>query len=87
MISDDCIGRNSEIYNHDELKATVLEGVQIVKDSKSDSAIIGHLYEKFGDSNQIWDCLDGIFACVLYDEQKDTFIAARQSHSNSYRTN
>lgn len=37
--------RNSEIYNHEELKQHYLKGVQIVKNSKSDSAIIGHLYE------------------------------------------
>ena len=48
-----------------------------MKDSKSDSAIIGHLYEKLGDSNELWQCLDGIFACVVYDEKKGTFMAAR----------
>ena len=37
--------RNSEIYNHVELKEKYLKGVKIVKDSKSDSAIIGHMYE------------------------------------------
>ena len=37
--------RNSEIYNHDEVKAKYLKGVKMVKGSKSDSAIIGHLYE------------------------------------------
>ena len=54
-----------------------LKGVSIVKDSKSDSAIIGHLYEKLGDSDELWNMLDGIFACVLYDETKGTFMAAR----------
>ena len=37
--------RNSEIYNHEELKQRYLKGVNIVKNSKSDSAIIGHMYE------------------------------------------
>ena len=37
--------RNSEIYNHVELKERYLKGVRLVKDSKSDSAIIGHMYE------------------------------------------
>lgn len=69
--------RNSEIYNHEKLKATILKGMDIVKNSKSDSAIIGHLYEKLGDSDELWNCLDGIFACVLYDEKKGTFMAAR----------
>lgn len=69
--------RNSEIYNHDQIKATTLKGVPIVKSSKSDSAIIGHLYEKIGDTDELWNMLDGIFACVLYDERQGTFIAAR----------
>ena len=39
--------RNSEIYNHEQIKESgALKGVRIVKDSKSDSAIVGHLYEK-----------------------------------------
>ena len=37
--------RNSEIYNHEELKQRYLKGVDIVKNSKSDSAIVGHMYE------------------------------------------
>ena len=46
------ICRNSEIYNHVELKERYLKGVHIVKDSKSDSAIIGHLYEvRYNTSN------------------------------------
>ena len=145
--------RNSEIYNHEAIKATgALQGVRIVKDSKSDSAIIGHLYEKLvrltlmemhacvvpllvaepaaaaaalqgmhqlasppallllmacrtatalpsgpvscppswpcsgrlpgraavqGDSNELWGMLDGVFACVLFDEASGEFTAAR----------
>ncbi|EIE27700.1 glutamine-hydrolyzing asparagine synthase [Coccomyxa subellipsoidea C-169] len=68
---------NSEIYNHDELKQKYLKGVKIVKDSKSDSAIIGHMYEKLGDSDELWNSLDGIFACVLVDEATGDFVAAR----------
>ncbi len=45
--------RNSEIYNHDELKQKYLKGVKIVKDSKSDSAIIGHMYEVRGNSQLV----------------------------------
>ena len=37
--------RNSEIYNHEELKQRYLKGIDIVKNSKSDSAIVGHMYE------------------------------------------
>ncbi|KAK9789946.1 hypothetical protein WJX73_008349 [Symbiochloris irregularis] len=69
---------NSEIYNHEEMKQDgILKGIDIVKHSKSDSAIIGHLYEQLGDSDELWNSLDGIFACVLIDEEKGTFCAAR----------
>jgi asparagine synthase (glutamine-hydrolysing) len=70
---------NSEIYNHDAIKATTLKGVRIVKDSKSDSAIIGHLIRTLGDVNAVWDGLDGIFACVVVDEAAGTFTAARDA--------
>ena len=70
---------NSEIYNHDTIKATTLKGVLIVKDSKSDSAIIGHLIQTLGDVNAVWDGLDGIFACVYVDEAAGTFTAARDA--------
>ena len=73
----DSLCRNSEIYNHEHIKATALKGVKVVKDSKSDSAIIGHLYEKLGDSDELWNMLDGIFACVLYDEKTGFFMAGR----------
>ena len=54
-----------------------MKGVNIVKDSKSDSAIIGHLYEQLGDSDELWNSLDGIFACVLLDQATGEFCAAR----------
>ena len=68
---------NSEIYNHVELKEKYLKGVRIVNDSKSDSAIIGHLFQALGDVDEVWDCLDGIFACVVIDEATREFVAAR----------
>lgn len=72
-----CDNRNSEIYNHKAIKAKQLAGVKIVKGSKSDSAIIGHLYQVLGDTNDLWNVLDGIFACVLFDEASGTYVAAR----------
>ena len=72
--------RNSEIYNHEEIKETgALKGVRITKDSKSDSALIGHLYQKLGDGPELWNMLDGVFACVLYDEATNEYIAARSA--------
>ena len=55
----------------------MLKGVRITKDSKSDSALIGHLYQKLGDGPELWNSLDGVFACVLYDEANNEFCAAR----------
>ena len=69
--------RNSEIYNHEAIKADQLAGVPIVKNSKSDSAIIGHMYEKMGGGPELWNALDGIFACVLLDEATGDFTVAR----------
>ena len=68
---------NSEIYNHVALKDKYLTGVKIVNDSTSDSAIIGHLFQALGDVDEVWDCLDGIFACVVIDEATREFVAAR----------
>eukprot|EP00891_Asterochloris_glomerata_P008873 jgi/Astpho2/8873/Aster-05503 len=68
---------NSEVYNHEELHRDHLPGVQMVKNSKSDSAKIGHLYQKLGDSDELWSCLDGIFACVIVDARTGAITAAR----------
>ena len=35
------------------------------------------IVQKLGDTNEIWNALDGIFACVIVDEAKGEFIAAR----------
>lgn len=73
FICDVC--RNSEIYNHEEIRNKQLAGVQ--NPSKSDSSIVGYLYQKYGDTNELWNSLDGIFACVIWDERTGTFCAAR----------
>ena len=33
--------------------------------------------QKLGDTNEIWNALDGIFACVVVDEATGEFLAAR----------
>lgn len=63
---------NGEIYNHQELRDTVLKDVKI--SSKSDSAVIVHLYEKFG--KDMMPHLDGDFAFVVVEEDGN-FIAGR----------
>jgi len=67
---------NSEVYNHEHLKAKFLEGVQIP--TKSDSAVPGYLYAKYGEiSNEMLNNFDGMYTCVLYDEAKKEFVAFR----------
>lgn len=35
------------------------------------------LRRRYGDSNELWNSLDGIFACVIWDERTGQFCAAR----------
>jgi asparagine synthase (glutamine-hydrolysing) len=62
---------NGEIYNHQELRDTILK--DHVFRSKSDSEVIVHLYEKF--KYDFLHLLDGDFAFVVVDG--DDFIAGR----------
>jgi len=67
---------NSEIYNHEELRQTVLSDVDLSWTS-CDSAVVGYLYQKFGPSHKVVDVLDGIFCGVVYDEITGEFFAFR----------
>lgn len=62
---------NGEIYNHQELRDTILK--QHTFHTKSDSEVIVHLYEEFG--YDFCNQLDGDFAFVVIDG--DDFIAGR----------
>ncbi|MGL2967497.1 asparagine synthase B [Flavobacterium sp. XGLA_31] len=62
---------NGEIYNHQELRDTILKDHTFR--SKSDSEVIVHLYEKFG--YDFVHMLDGDFAFVVVDG--DDYIAGR----------
>lgn len=62
---------NGEIYNHQQLRDTVLQHHAFR--TTSDSEVIVHLYEEFG--YDFCDKLDGIFAFVVIDG--DDFIAGR----------
>ena len=62
---------NGEIYNHQELRDTVLK--EHTFRTKSDSEVIVHLYEKYG--YDFLNKLDGVFAFVVIDG--DDFIAGR----------
>lgn len=63
---------NGEIYNHKELSQEFDFNCQ----SKSDCEVILHLYKKIGFKQAI-EKLDGVFACVLVDLNKNKIYAAR----------
>lgn len=70
------VHRNSEIYNHEHLKATYLPGVAIP--TTSDSAVPGYLWNKYGGiSNELLNSFDGMYTCVLYDEATKEYMAFR----------
>ena len=63
---------NGEIYNYSKLK---LEN-KIITHSTSDCEIIVHLYKKYGFEKTI-NMLDGVFAILLLDLNKDIVYCAR----------
>jgi asparagine synthase (glutamine-hydrolysing) len=64
---------NGEIYNFAELKAKY--GFQF--ESGSDCEILLHLYEKFGNVADFIDELDGVFAFIIHDTEKQLTYGAR----------
>lgn len=65
---------NGEIYNFQE-KRTMLEEEGYTFASHSDTEVILALYDKYGE--KCLDHLRGMFAFVIYDEQKQTLFCAR----------
>jgi asparagine synthase (glutamine-hydrolysing) len=64
---------NGEIYNHKDLETKLARPYEFA--TKSDCEIILPLYQQEG-VNFI-DKLEGMFAFVLYDEEKNTYLIAR----------
>ena len=64
---------NGEIYNYQALR----EDLEQTKDfrTRSDIEVIAHLYEDLGEA--CVELLDGMFAFLLYDSRRKTFLAAR----------
>ena len=65
---------NGELYGFEFLKA-YLKSLGESFESESDCEILLPLYEKLGTA--VFSFLDAEFACVIYDAEKDDFIAAR----------
>jgi asparagine synthase (glutamine-hydrolysing) len=65
---------NGELYGFNYLKK-YLESLGYSFKSESDCEILLPLYEKLG--TKMFSILDAEFACVIYDGEKNSFIAAR----------
>ncbi|MCW3174013.1 asparagine synthase B [Shewanella subflava] len=64
---------NGEIYNHKQLKADLGDKYQY--QTNSDCEVILSLYQEYGCG--FLDKLNGIFAFVLYDKAKNTYLVGR----------
>ncbi|CAH6813775.1 asparagine synthetase B [Vibrio chagasii] len=64
---------NGEIYNHKELRARYEDKYQFQTDS--DCEVILALYQEMG--ADLLEELNGIFAFILYDEEKDEYLVGR----------
>ncbi len=65
---------NGEIYNYQEIRKELIE-LGHTFSTKSDSEVILHAYEEYGEA-----CLDklrGMFAFAIWDEKKQSLFAAR----------
>lgn len=65
---------NGEIYNYRELK-TDLEREGVAFYSKSDTEVLPHLYQKYGD--QFISMLKGMFTFCIYDVREKRWLFAR----------
>jgi len=66
---------NGEIYNFKELKKNFNLEQKYHFQSKSDTEVVLHLYEEFGED--CFEKLDGMFAIAIYDFKKRTLLLAR----------
>lgn len=66
---------NGEIYNHAELKKELEKGGHIFKTNHSDTEVIVHLYEQYGDE---WPLhVNGMFGVALWDKHKRKLLLYR----------
>ncbi|WP_153447467.1 asparagine synthase B [Vibrio algicola] len=64
---------NGEIYNHKEIRAKYADKFNF--QTESDCEVILALYQELGED--LLEELNGIFAFVLYDEEKNTYLVGR----------
>lgn len=65
---------NGEIYNFKELKQELIKNGYVF-DSDTDTEVIANGYHYW--KNHLFDLLDGMFAILIWDDNSDTFVAAR----------
>ncbi|HEX4947397.1 MAG TPA: asparagine synthase (glutamine-hydrolyzing) [Blastocatellia bacterium] len=66
---------NGEIYNYRELREQLLATGRHTFKTSSDTEVILHLYEEYGEDTPKY--LQGMFAFCIYDTKKDTLYLAR----------
>lgn len=66
---------NGEILNHAQLRRTYASKYKFK--SSSDSEIIGFLYNYFQGDPQFLQMLEGMWALIIYDIKKNTFLIAK----------